>query len=135
MPKAERSIFKAPQQPTGRAYIAALTFPFRDCSFVVKVQCLEIGVTGMRDATIMAMLTAKGALSADPEHFSDWLSDPYDTAEKGPLTRNLSEDRKYDEMFPDHPLSRARRTLAELEATVQLSPALQAAPPFRYPAA
>jgi hypothetical protein len=35
--KRVRTLFKAAKQPTGRTYLAALTFPFRDLSYVLKV--------------------------------------------------------------------------------------------------
>jgi hypothetical protein len=38
---AVRTLFKAAQQPTGRTYFGALTLPFRDFSYVMKVQCEE----------------------------------------------------------------------------------------------
>src|SRR5215831_1104784 len=46
---ALRSLLKMRQEPSGMAYVAAFTFPFRDCSFVVKVECRELGMTGVRD--------------------------------------------------------------------------------------
>ena len=39
---AVRTLFKAAQQPTGRTYLGALTFPFRDFSYALKAQCEEL---------------------------------------------------------------------------------------------
>src|SRR6185436_4309139 len=49
--EAVRTLFKMPQQPAGRTYVGSLTFPFRDFSFVLKVQAQEVGITGIRDNT------------------------------------------------------------------------------------
>ena len=49
---ALRQIIKVPQQPHGMTYVGSLLLPFRDFSFVIKVQCQEHGTTGMRDAII-----------------------------------------------------------------------------------
>ena len=49
---AIRTIIKMPQQPTGMTYIGSFTLPFRDFSYVVKVECPERGVTGFRDAMV-----------------------------------------------------------------------------------
>ena len=41
---AVRTVFKSPQQPTGMTYIGSITLPFRDFSYVLKVQCMETGI-------------------------------------------------------------------------------------------
>ena len=46
-----RAIFKFPQKPSGMSYLASLTLPFRNFSYVLKVQCEEAGMTGVRDTT------------------------------------------------------------------------------------
>ena len=38
---AIRTLFKAPQEPTGRTYLGSITLPFRDFSYVLKVECPE----------------------------------------------------------------------------------------------
>src|SRR4051794_29219746 len=43
---AIRLILKSPQQPHGLTYVGSLTIPFRDFSYVLKVQCQELGPTG-----------------------------------------------------------------------------------------
>jgi hypothetical protein len=54
---AVQAVFKIPQTPTGMTYEAAITIPFRDCSFVIKWQCPEFGMTGARDATVFALVS------------------------------------------------------------------------------
>jgi len=44
---ALRTILKMSQGPAGMTYVAAVTIPFAECSFVAKVVCPELGVTGM----------------------------------------------------------------------------------------
>lgn len=62
-----RTLFKAEQQPTGRTYIGSLTFPFRDCSYVLKIQCKELGMTGVRDSSIWMKLMQLGETSIDTD--------------------------------------------------------------------
>jgi hypothetical protein len=106
---AVRTLFKAAQQPTGRTYLGALTFPFRDFSYVLKAQCEELGMTGVRDAVVATRLMTSGEIWLDAESgcMTGMLDDPYDPSETGPMTRNKSERPEYDALFPDHPLSRA----------------------------
>jgi hypothetical protein len=46
-----------------------------------------------------------------------WAADPYEPAYAGverSVLRSISDDPKYDERFPEHPLSIVRRVLAGL---------------------
>ena len=49
-----RTIVRVRQQPSGVAYVGSFTLPFRDFSFVGKAQCLEHGVTGIRETVLAA---------------------------------------------------------------------------------
>jgi hypothetical protein len=135
---ALRTIYKQPQVPHGMTYIASLTFPFRDFSYVLKAQCREQGNTGVRDSAVLAELLAKGLVRpvrSDGEmfHLSGWMRDPYDPEIDAPLMRNASESEAYDSRFPEHPLSRARRLLRHLEATTVLAPDVRSAAAFVGP--
>jgi hypothetical protein len=127
---ALRSIVKVRQEPTGMAYVASLTFPFRNCSFVAKVQCPETGMTGMRDTVVGHKLGVTPAgrdwRCADG---AAWFRDPYDPAYASAVRRNRSDDEEWDRMFAEHPLSRARAHLRILRRA-ELSPAALELPPF-----
>lgn len=118
---------KSPQQPTGMTYVALITAPFRDFSYVVKVQCQETGLTGARDMAVFARLMQKGEIAFDEEagKAPGWMADPYDPSIVVPLARNRSEDAVYDGQFPDHPLSRARRALRRIQTTLRFSDELK----------
>ena len=134
---AIRTIIKAPQQPTGMTYLGSITLPFRNFSFVLKVQCAEHGTTGFREAAVLNRLISNGevTISSDDE-IQGWMQDPYDSSIKAPLMRNQSEACEYDSQFPDHPLSRARQVLDHIEKTMVIAPEVLTAAPFdgRMPA-
>lgn len=74
----------------------------------------EEGITGLRDNTVYAMLrSAVDAKPDDNEAYLDaienWSVDPYDPEFKKGFLMNRSEREGADEMFPQHPLSEARR--------------------------
>ena len=120
--KAVRTIFKAKQQPAGRTYIGSITFPFSRFSFVLKIQCIEREPTGMRDSMVSMQLLKSGDVTIDPNGgMKGWLSDPYDLSLTGSMTRNRAEGPEHDVFFPDHPLSRARKLLGQVQSTVRLS--------------
>src|SRR3984957_12996295 len=73
-------LIKIPQKPTGMTYIALLTAPFRDFSYVVKVQCEETGMTGARDMAVFSELMRSGEIALDEKTgiAPGWMADPYD---------------------------------------------------------
>ncbi len=119
-----RTIFKFPQQPSGIAYVASLTFPFRDFSFVIKLQCPENGPTGTREAIVFEKLMQAGEISLSKETGNPvgWSRDPYEPNLVAGTQMTLAEEIKYDEMFPDHPLSRARGFLTRVANSITFSP-------------
>jgi len=116
-----RSLFKFPQEPTGMAYIGSLTFPFKGSSYVVKIQAVEAGMTGMRDSVVADVMLSEGMLEINEEgSYEGWFADPYNPDFKEGTLMNKSETRQFDAQFPDHPLSQCRNILDKLEAEVRL---------------
>lgn len=109
------SVLKARMEPHGLAFIGCYTFPFADCSYVLKVQCSEAGITGMRETVIFAALNMP---------LEAWQEDPYDPLHKGVFMRNRADSPEYDAQFPDHPLSKVRGYLAELAGQLEVAPTI-----------
>jgi hypothetical protein len=132
---ALKTIIKVPQQPHGMTYVASVTLPFRDFRFVFKTQCAEDAPTGLRDAVILDRMIQTGKVRLGPSEMEGWMADPYDSGLRPGFARNLSEDEQYDAMFPDHPLTRARRMLTLIEAGIALADLVRSAAPFAGPSA
>lgn len=113
-----QSIIKSPQQPTGMTYVGSIIIPFRDFSFVLKVQCQEHGMTGMREAIILNGILAKGGVARDGSGLPVGFS---------------PDDPKYDAEFPKHPLSRLRTVLRHMEKSLRLNSSVRQLPPFGLP--
>jgi hypothetical protein len=133
--RAIHTIIKAAQEPTGRTYVGSITLPFRDFSYVLKVQAPEHPPTGMRDTMVFAELSQTGVVQLEDGVARGWLVDPYAPELMGPMTRNRSELREYDASFPDHPLSRVRFALQHIGLTLRVADTLRTAAPFVFPAA
>ena len=132
---ALRQIIKVPQQPHGMTYVGSLLLPFRDFSFVIKVQCQEHGMTGIRDSIIVDEALGDGRVTFDPdrkEFLKGWMHDPFDPALHGGFHWNLSEAPEYDVRFPNHPLSRLRPVLAHLELTLRVTKEVKESPPYVF---
>ena len=50
----------------------------------------------------------EGIVGNSDDHFAGWVCDPYDKDYTRGARMNLSEQEKYDEMFPGFPLSMCR---------------------------
>lgn len=127
---AVRVVFKVPQEPTGMTYVGSLTIPFASKSYVIKFQCAETGMTGMRDTAVAAQKMEFDSETGEP---INWMRDPYDPSFSAPLLSNPSDDAEWDSMFPEHPLSRLRRYLRVLPSSVAIAERLRAEPPFEGP--
>ena len=129
-----KTIFKFPMQPQGMAYIGSYTIPFKNFSYVIKVQCIEQGTTGIRDNTIFELMIKNGKVKLNPEKHTveGWMKDPYDESIKLPFMMNLSEAEEFDAQFPEHPLSRMRKFLKQIEETIKINDSLLNEPKFEY---
>lgn len=117
------TVFKLPLEGHGVQYIGALTIPFEDRSYVIKIQAIENGATGLREAMIVPRLMAEGAVSIDDKtgSFIGWSADPYDKTITEGFLMNLAEAAHYDADFPEHPLSIVRVKLKEVIDSIRLS--------------
>jgi hypothetical protein len=82
----------------------------------------ERGTTGVREAVVTTQLVESGALTIE-QYQRSWAEDPYDATYRGvdrSALRFMSDDERYDEQFPEHPLSKVRRVLAALPGAVQI---------------
>ncbi|WNI26105.1 hypothetical protein [Streptomyces sp. ITFR-16] len=122
---ALRQILKLPlpDRPSGQAFIGSYTVPRAGCSTVVKVQAVERGMTGMREAVVMA--------EVGPQDY--FRPHPYAPDVQGGLPFHDGDHARWDAEFPDHPLTRVRRTLDTLAQAVTVAPEFAALPPFAGP--
>lgn len=125
-----KAILKFPQDPTGITYLASLTIPFQNCSYVVKVQCPEFGITGLRDSVIANKLLAKGEIKIGNYGYENWFSDPYISNYKSKTLMNKSEESLYDKDFPNHPLTNARKVLETIISELKFKPEIFKFKPF-----
>jgi len=112
------TIFKFPMESHGVGYIGSITIPFRDCSFVIKAQCQEMGNTGFRDTVVFQKMMGDGVIKREDGKVAGWFKDPYDeNLQEGPLM-NLSEAEEFDVDFPEHPLSIIRDGMAKVRRRI-----------------
>ncbi|MEL6671078.1 MAG: hypothetical protein AAFR61_02770 [Bacteroidota bacterium] len=123
---AIRTLFKFPLSSGGYLYLASLTIPFANYSYVIKVQSQEFQDIGGREREVRKRWERK---NQDPS--AAWTCPPFPNLAKGPHSMNESDKREYDRIFAQHPLSQVRRWLPKVEKSLQLDPALYDLAPFR----
>jgi len=115
-----------------KVYLGTLAFPFAEFCYIVRVQCIETGTTGLQEAAVSLIVSqGKPAPPASEPIVVKSMEELFDRMKKAPVTRVLSDDEEYDAQFPDHPLTKARRYLKHLAETLVIDPALQKAEPYR----
>lgn len=109
-----------PDAPAGQAFVGTFILPKTDRSVVVKVQSLEQGTTGLREAVLMNQVG-----------FERWvMPHPYAPELNGRLPFHAGDDPRYDTSFPEHPLTRVRACLQHVARTAEVDPGFAALPPF-----
>lgn len=116
-----RTIAKVPQKPHGMTYLGSFTLPFAHSSYVITVQCEERGMTGGREAVLLAEGLRSKSVTIDPES-------------ETPIAGYWNPDSaEFDERFPQHPISRLRKHLQEIPGCLRLDDCLLALEKFDLP--
>ncbi|MBO0854718.1 MAG: hypothetical protein J2P18_13260, partial [Nocardia sp.] len=116
---------KFPLSDSGSAlgFTAGLVIPKARCSAILKIMCPETGRAGKREAGVVRKV---GFANMFPPH-------PYAPEIRGKLPYNAADDPCWDDEFPDHPLSRARRWINHVRRTVRVDPRFAELPAFTGP--
>ena len=103
----------------GAVFVGSLTIPFRDFSYVIKMQTYERGVTEMREAIWVEQALRNGTGSIQDGKFvaHGWSVD----------------DEQFDNLLPKHPLSRLRQELRLIAESVRIDEKVKRAEPFDLP--
>ncbi|GAA0239384.1 hypothetical protein GCM10009527_039990 [Actinomadura nitritigenes] len=111
-----------PNAPSGQVFMANIFLAKADRYVMFGCSAAEKGVTGMREATIMATLGVG---------LDGWLlPHPYAPEVTGALPFHRGDDPAWDAQFPDHPLSRVRAWVRWATATATVDPGFAALPEF-----
>lgn len=127
---AVKTIFKIPQEPSGMRYLASFIIPFKNTSYVVKIQAIESGYTGFRETMVADSILAKKPLNDDNTFLEGWAQDPYDSTVSSGALMNTAEAEAYDSRFPEHPLSQTRQLMKQIEQQIAFKDDLKNLPPF-----
>ena len=112
------------------AYDGTLAIPLKNAHCTITMRSIESGVTGRRDALVTAHLAERGELEIEkaekadqPGSIKGWFQDPYDASYQGRTLYSMSDDERLDALFLDHPLSRIRSRLTQIQNTFAIDAA------------
>lgn len=117
---AVRQLVKLPikNAPSGQRFLVSFTLAKAPTYAQLMFVATEQGMTGLREATLMAQLG-----------FDNWtMPHPYDPQLQTRLPFHRGDDPAYDAQFPDHPLSRARAWTWHVGRYATVDPAFAATP-------
>jgi tetratricopeptide (TPR) repeat protein len=113
------------------AYDGTLILPCKNVQFSISIDSIERGVTGERDALVASQLAGGGELEIEPPaapgqpgKVKGWFQDPYDPSYQGISIYSMSDDDRVDVLFPNHPLSKIRKCLGHIQATLVIDRAI-----------
>lgn len=116
----------------GMMFVSILWVRLGDAMAQINVESVELGTTGVREATVCVMKGQSAASASPGEPLPmDSMEDMFAHMRAQPLHVLPSDDSQYDQMFPDHPLSKVRHRMAQVEATLSIADTemARAAPP------
>ncbi|HEX4602497.1 MAG TPA: hypothetical protein VH724_00750 [Candidatus Angelobacter sp.] len=105
-------------------FTGVLIFPKGNISQLWTVMAGEKGMTGVREALVSGELFESGSYTIQ-DYQNSFAQDPYEPNYHGvdrSVLHFVSDDERYDERFPHHPLTRVRQTLAALPDRVAVLP-------------
>ncbi len=108
------SVVKTLREAHGVQYCMTMHIDYGECAVQVQGFFDELGTTGVRDTMVFVRLEQQGTVKTTKEGIEGWNADPYDPEYRYGCLMNRSEEKRFDELFPHHPLSEARRFVTEL---------------------
>jgi len=116
------AILKIPTPSGGKVYFGSYTIPYRDFSYVLKIEAHEDTMAGERDRRIFEQMLNEGkVILSDQNEILGWMEDPYDKTVQEGICKTFAENEQFDAEFPDHPLSRLRSLMKRIKTSIALS--------------
>jgi hypothetical protein len=117
---ALKTITKYPlEHQRGFGYNGWLCIPMPDQTLNIYSKSLEQNGSDQRADVIGAMITNQ-RIDANQDS-STWICDPYDSEFDEVALHHLTEEARFDDFLPDHPLTLVRKDLERLEHHTVLS--------------
>lgn len=109
-------------QSMGMMFVSILWIRLGNVIAQINVESVEQGETGIREAAVCA-ITGESPASAAPNEpvLVESIDEMFAHTRAQPLRAIPADDSQYDQLFPDHPLSKVRHRMAQLMATLSVT--------------
>jgi hypothetical protein len=121
-----------PPPSLGMQYVGMLALPFERFFTNVLFAGMEHGTTGTREAVLAATGKVRMQRSDGPPPVltNEQVERMYDEFRNATPRRLASDDEQWDDLFPQHPLSRVRGHLRGVQETMTVDEVVRRARPF-----
>lgn len=113
------SIVKTMKKISGVIYTLNYQKFYPDFILNIRAFFEETGSTGFRDCVVFELCRRQNLVGSDENPLEGWTKDPYDATIRNGALMNISENEKYDRLFPGHPLTMCREFLRELNQDIR----------------
>ncbi len=97
---------------TGVQYFMLMHILVEGKAFAVQGFFDEFGITGVRDSMVFELMIRNKETDTE---LNGWARDPYDKNFNRKYLMNLSEEKRFDELFPEHPLTVCRNFIKKVK--------------------
>ncbi len=109
-----KTVMKENNASCGVLYSLVMDLEYADSKLTIRGFFEENGPTGTREAAVYEVMRKENKVIMTDTGVTGWSQDPYDPAFTKGIPMNESEKTAYDELFPLHPLSEARKLIKAL---------------------
>jgi hypothetical protein len=114
-------------------YVGIIWIPFKDFTYQINFESLEKGTTGIREALVMAQDGVPDDMFEQAPISIESMDEFFKLSRQNELKVIPSDDKKWDELLPDHPLTKVRNAIVEFFQNVKINPRLFKQKIYRYP--
>lgn len=93
----------------GVMYIVVIQIAYTNSVYNLQCYFQDYEASGIREVLCYELAIREGLVDTKNENDDGFFRDPYDPDYKKGILMNIAEERRFDEMFPEHSLSEARR--------------------------
>jgi hypothetical protein len=104
----------------GFAYQLNAIIPTRRGDIVLQVAAIETGTTGMRESLVTILDMKQRNITDLSKEGRRFRRDPYDAKYDADALYMISDDRKWDDVVPNYPLTRARKLMDSLIKSLKI---------------
>jgi hypothetical protein len=124
--------YKSPEpQSLAMYYVGIVWMPFEKCTYQINFESVERGTTGAREAAVALVKQPKPPVTEEKPIMLESADDLFNMVRNKAVEVYPSDNSEFDEMFPDHPLSKVRKNISEFKHSAKMNKKLKKLKSYR----